>query len=935
MRALAIMIGMLVLGSIVYSFDLGDGGGLPPGMLEELLGSCGVCGVIDFPDSLIFVSDNENAQEFQVTLVYRGEEGGLERRRPVKDAPIMVYVEGEVENELFRIYTDEEGKAQFSYEDYTEGCHDFQFVYCHDRWSCGFDECLSSIGVDPAEYETMGSIPLESGESEPAGLSDPVAVRPVSTSATYCPPPPSPAGIEAPVFCLPLLLLFALLGGALYMSGRNPFSGFDFSAPRLHKPFQYSARARGMSFSMAGIAAAAGSLAAGAIAIGSGKKGKDEKGKEVGGIKGALMGANEAVKGGGGGQTIMGPGGVPLVVGGPQGHKGERGSEKVQVSATPKETIIRAVPFLGRALGMEGAPLLTRIGFGLADLVQHSSFGVFARSIDQMTTGGKGNWLDAIVKGTTLMGLATATKAHGEARGFHTLETREGKFLMDFDPKTGRVGIYKENEKGERVAVEPGKAPKNVQEYANDIPSQYNVKTDKGEFNVMYKDGEGDRQGTWVAYKDGKETGIAEAPKEVHAVVNFRNGQMAEAAYVIGTEAGQQAKELQEQIQAKMDNLGINAGDKIREAGKKELTAADRQQIVAAALENVPPEKAADIAKDMERYNQLQATAGSARQLSIQLTEAQGKIAKEGMNNVAVDVSSAGAHAVGEVAAAYAGAQPPATMDPKTAAEKGISASDQKILQTFIAQNSTVSDTGGIKAVGGTSFAAALGENRTLEGAFANNLYVSSAAGMGSVGGNAGGMHMNGEADYAATKMRLYHSGIMDTPEEAKRVDGLEPQQLGYVKQMMDAASGEHVVKTVKGLEVPTGRVESLEDMKPIRTQVTEVTAPQDPRFQKQIHGMVEDYINNPQARQPEHRKNYDKMMEGAASTATAAASAKYLSKAETASLVGLKRIEKEIENYGKARSDAARSMVVQETVHAAKRVEQAVAKQMASKKQD
>ncbi len=55
-------------------------------------------------------------------------------------------------------------------------------------------------------------------------------------------------------FCIPLILIFALMAGGLFLSGKNPLMGFDFATPRIGKYYgRYSARGRGWFFDLSSI----------------------------------------------------------------------------------------------------------------------------------------------------------------------------------------------------------------------------------------------------------------------------------------------------------------------------------------------------------------------------------------------------------------------------------------------------------------------------------------------------------------------------------------------------------------------------------------------------------------------------------------------------------------------------------------------------------
>jgi hypothetical protein len=215
--------------------------------------------VTDAPETNVLISmDDENNRA--EALVYYENYTADEPRIPVTDSIVFIYVMPSVgENELLRTYTDDEGRAPFDFSSYAiAGAEErityvFRFIYCPfcypgaSGYPCGFDECMKFAGIETA-YESPDDVPLASGVEVPSELNEGIFL-PSSRSVTYVPPPPEATGATTPAFCLPLVLIFALLGGALYYTGRNPFAAFNISTPRVSRHIRYTPTGRGYSLS--------------------------------------------------------------------------------------------------------------------------------------------------------------------------------------------------------------------------------------------------------------------------------------------------------------------------------------------------------------------------------------------------------------------------------------------------------------------------------------------------------------------------------------------------------------------------------------------------------------------------------------------------------------------------------------------------------------
>ncbi|MDD5340202.1 MAG: hypothetical protein PHV13_03050 [Candidatus ainarchaeum sp.] len=174
---------------------------------------------------------------------------------------------------LYRIYTNANGKATFDFASIitandTKGkCVNFKIVYCPfclpESSSCGFDACMNyaRISASKSAYSNIGGTgTITNADGIPAASTAPAPLSgekylPQLATASYCPPPPPLSA--TPALCLPLIMIFSLLSGALYVTGRNPFAGFNLGGARIGRHIRYQARGRGVSVSTMAVASAA------------------------------------------------------------------------------------------------------------------------------------------------------------------------------------------------------------------------------------------------------------------------------------------------------------------------------------------------------------------------------------------------------------------------------------------------------------------------------------------------------------------------------------------------------------------------------------------------------------------------------------------------------------------------------------------------------
>ena len=165
--------------------------------------------------------------------------------------------------EIYKIYTDDNGSAFFDFTFRAKtGCTNFRILYCPfctpGSPECGFAECINYSKLGNTGYTNLvgGKAVLETLEDITDGPGTVVLAPDQISTARYLPDltqipycaPPEPLS-STPAFCLPLLLIFALLGGALFVTGRNPFAAFNIGGARVGRHLRYQARGRSDGYS--------------------------------------------------------------------------------------------------------------------------------------------------------------------------------------------------------------------------------------------------------------------------------------------------------------------------------------------------------------------------------------------------------------------------------------------------------------------------------------------------------------------------------------------------------------------------------------------------------------------------------------------------------------------------------------------------------------
>jgi|GEM_PF-4918439 len=168
------------------------------------------------------------------------------------------------------------GWANFTYDSNLDGCTDYWFIFCpQDITSPTYGAlarqmCLNSTGL--SQSLIVNPIP----KCDPANTLTPnnglVNFLPSHNQFRQCTQrPKSFAGL-----CWPILLIAGILLGASQLEGKNPLAAFDFSAQRMGRTRQYSARTQQRSFDFMSIVTA--------IDKARQVKNKDSKGDKTKGI---------------------------------------------------------------------------------------------------------------------------------------------------------------------------------------------------------------------------------------------------------------------------------------------------------------------------------------------------------------------------------------------------------------------------------------------------------------------------------------------------------------------------------------------------------------------------------------------------------------------------------------------------------------------------
>lgn len=219
-----------------------------------LSGGCEACeNVGNFSTSAILVVEDKASRQFKITLY--SESLTTFNRTAVQYAPVIVYVQNSTYSYLSKAITNDGGTAYFDYSKWEDVAMQYSFSYCCFYEDCGFEMCMNASGISQGYRDENGisdifSIP-DASPAQPALNPVQQYLLPSSEKTTHVPEKcatndPLCAMLQMQqAMCIPVALLFALLLGSLYYTGKNPFAMLDVSPLRLGKHIRYSPRGIG------------------------------------------------------------------------------------------------------------------------------------------------------------------------------------------------------------------------------------------------------------------------------------------------------------------------------------------------------------------------------------------------------------------------------------------------------------------------------------------------------------------------------------------------------------------------------------------------------------------------------------------------------------------------------------------------------------------
>ena len=257
---------------------------------EEVCVECAK--MADAPAANIVYSVDTLGKTLSVTLYYE-DPGGTPSRKPINNSVVLIELSNSTGlKEIYKTYTNDNGTATFNFAGWSDACLDMKMMYCPfcnpDSPACGFAECLSYAQIhnesgyysnNPGPIDSASDIDAGPGAGTEPSTYNPDLYFPALKVAAYCPPPPPLT--TTPAMCLPLLIIFSLLSGALYLTGRNPFVGFNIGGARVGRHIRYQARGRGYSMSLMSVVQAGLTIGQAAKTASAGYTTKGKDGKDV------------------------------------------------------------------------------------------------------------------------------------------------------------------------------------------------------------------------------------------------------------------------------------------------------------------------------------------------------------------------------------------------------------------------------------------------------------------------------------------------------------------------------------------------------------------------------------------------------------------------------------------------------------------------------
>ncbi|MBI5228156.1 hypothetical protein HY988_06205 [Candidatus Micrarchaeota archaeon] len=347
-----------------------------------------------------------------IVATYQNLTGAIPPIQPINNTILVIEVSNSTGlYEVYRTYTDKDGKATFDFSKWKDACVSFKVLYCPycvpPTLECAeFKQCLKFSGIHPPlgipDYKSAADIapaPDLKNILPDNQLSD-QKYLPQVDSIDYCAPP---KGLpETPAFCLPALLMFALLGGALFYTGRNPFAGFNIGSTRVGQHIKYQPRGRSFGLSGASIAQAAQSIGTAVKTVakgGAGALAKQEK--DSASARGGLF-----VLGGAGGKAFSALGGVK----GRASSHGDRVAEKKGLIAKQS----------GPATQSPGVQMMRGPGGMMTPISSSSSGGSYFR--EKMAGETKAHFFAATL-GRFAMAMFSSSIVGGLVNGFYSIAT--------------------------------------------------------------------------------------------------------------------------------------------------------------------------------------------------------------------------------------------------------------------------------------------------------------------------------------------------------------------------------------------------------------------------------------------------------------------------------------------------------------------------------
>jgi|GEM_PF-4610707 len=183
---------------------------------------------------------------------------------PMPNAVIIIHRYNATDRFFEKVYTDKDGVAIYNFSNYKDECYNYQIMFCSCNDSRVRECCLKVNNIDITKSDTPFTI---SGiKDAPNLVYTPISSEiiydyhsfPATSNYAYC--KPKTAVSTTPAFCLPLAIIFALLGGSLALTGRNPLRGFEIGGARVGKHIRYDSRGRYAGYQLMSLASTFGAI---------------------------------------------------------------------------------------------------------------------------------------------------------------------------------------------------------------------------------------------------------------------------------------------------------------------------------------------------------------------------------------------------------------------------------------------------------------------------------------------------------------------------------------------------------------------------------------------------------------------------------------------------------------------------------------------------